>query len=158
MRVGEFDRAEAPAAIRVRTFAHLVSLELSRSTWLDHLSLSPGGGERRGRSIRFRLAISLACSDGLAQLGGESASADRPRFPEYRHPGGWSGRLDPPGAAVRRGSRATSSTPPRSRPSRPASAGRKTDRVDGETLVRTLMAFKREPRVCSMARAPTPQE
>ena len=35
----------------------------------------------------------------------------------------------------------------------------KTDRVDGETLVRTLMAFKRgEPRVCSMARAPTPQE
>jgi transposase len=35
----------------------------------------------------------------------------------------------------------------------------KTDRVDGETLVRTLMAYKRgEPRVCSMARAPTPQE
>ena len=34
----------------------------------------------------------------------------------------------------------------------------KTDRIDGETLVRTLMAFKRgEPRVCSMARAPTPQ-
>ena len=35
----------------------------------------------------------------------------------------------------------------------------KTDRIDGETLVRTLMAFKRgEPRVCSMVRAPTPQE
>ena len=35
----------------------------------------------------------------------------------------------------------------------------KTGRIDGETLVRTLMAFKRgEPRVCSMARAPTPQE
>ena len=35
----------------------------------------------------------------------------------------------------------------------------KTDRIDGETLVRTPMAFKRgEPRVCSMARAPTPQE
>jgi transposase len=35
----------------------------------------------------------------------------------------------------------------------------KTDRIDGETLVRTLMAFKRgEPRVCSMARAPTPEE
>src|SRR5436190_1716382 len=35
----------------------------------------------------------------------------------------------------------------------------KTDRIDGETLVRTLMAFKRgEPRVCSMARASTPQE
>ncbi len=35
----------------------------------------------------------------------------------------------------------------------------KTDWIDGETLVRTLMAFRRgEPRVCSMARAPTPQE
>jgi len=35
----------------------------------------------------------------------------------------------------------------------------KTDRIDGETLVRTLMAYKRgEPRVCSMARALTPQE
>jgi transposase len=35
----------------------------------------------------------------------------------------------------------------------------KTDRIDGETLVRTLLAFKRgEPRVCSMVRAPTPEE
>ena len=35
----------------------------------------------------------------------------------------------------------------------------KTDRIDRETLVRTLMTFKRgEPRVCSMVRAPTPQE
>jgi transposase len=35
----------------------------------------------------------------------------------------------------------------------------KTDRIDGETLVRTLMAYKRgDPRVCSMARAPTPEE
>jgi transposase len=32
----------------------------------------------------------------------------------------------------------------------------KTDRIDGETLVRNLTALKRgEPRVCSMARAPT---
>ncbi len=35
----------------------------------------------------------------------------------------------------------------------------KTDKIDGETLVRTLMAYLRgDPRVCSMARAPTPQE
>ena len=35
----------------------------------------------------------------------------------------------------------------------------KTDRIDGEALVRTLMAFKRgEPRVCAMVRAPTPEE
>lgn len=36
---------------------------------------------------------------------------------------------------------------------------RRRAKTDGETLVRTLMAYKRgEPRVCSMARAPTPQE
>src|SRR4029077_4182549 len=65
--------------------------------------------------------------------------------------------LDPPGAAVRR------DREPRGRRRldpdlAPTSAG-ETDRIDGETLVRTLMAYKRgEPRVCSMARAPTPQE
>lgn len=35
----------------------------------------------------------------------------------------------------------------------------KTDRIDGEALLRTLMAYKRgEPRVCAMVRAPSPQE
>ena len=34
----------------------------------------------------------------------------------------------------------------------------KTDRIDGETLLRALLAHKRgEPRVCSMVRAPTPE-
>ena len=33
----------------------------------------------------------------------------------------------------------------------------KTDKIDGEALVRTLLAYKRgEPRVCAMVRAPTP--
>ncbi len=35
----------------------------------------------------------------------------------------------------------------------------KTDRIDGETLVRTLLAYKRgEPRVCSMVRPPSLEE
>jgi transposase len=35
----------------------------------------------------------------------------------------------------------------------------KTDKIDGETLLRALMAFKRgDPRVCSMARPPSPEE
>ena len=35
----------------------------------------------------------------------------------------------------------------------------KTDRIDGETLLRALLAHKRgEPRVCSMVRAPTPED
>jgi transposase len=34
----------------------------------------------------------------------------------------------------------------------------KTDRIDGESLVRTLLAYKRgEPRVCAMVRAPSPE-
>ncbi len=35
----------------------------------------------------------------------------------------------------------------------------KTDKLDGETLVRALLAYKRgEPRVCSMVKAPSPEE
>jgi transposase len=35
----------------------------------------------------------------------------------------------------------------------------KTDKIDGETLVRALLAYKRgEPRVCAMLRVPTPEE
>jgi transposase len=35
----------------------------------------------------------------------------------------------------------------------------KTDKIDGETLVRTLLAYKRgEPRVCAMVRPPSPEE
>jgi transposase len=42
-----------------------------------------------------------------------------------------------------------------SRRRRPA----KTDKIDGEALVRALLAYKRgEPRVCAMVRAPTPED
>ena len=35
----------------------------------------------------------------------------------------------------------------------------KTDRIDGEALVRALLAYKRgEPRVCAMVRAPLPRK
>ena len=35
----------------------------------------------------------------------------------------------------------------------------KSDKIDGEALVRALLAYKRgEPRVCAMVRAPTPHE
>ena len=35
----------------------------------------------------------------------------------------------------------------------------KTDRIDGEALVRALLAYKRgEPRVCSMVKPPSPEE
>ena len=48
--------------------------------------------------------------------------------------------------------------PPRSLTSRRRRRA-KTDKIDGETLVRTLLAYKRgEPRVCAMVKAPTPEE
>lgn len=55
-------------------------------------------------------------------------------------------------------SKATSSILPQLR--RHVVDGRaKTDRIDGETLVRALLAYKRgEPRVCAMVRAPTPED
>src|ERR1700691_5156982 len=35
----------------------------------------------------------------------------------------------------------------------------KTDKIEGETLVRTLLAYRRgEPRVCAMVKVPTPEE
>ena len=35
----------------------------------------------------------------------------------------------------------------------------KTDRIDGEALIRALLAYKRgEPRVCAMVKVPTPEE
>ncbi|WP_352775445.1 transposase [Mesorhizobium sp. M0768] len=44
-------------------------------------------------------------------------------------------------------------------PHRPAERRAKTDKIDGEALVRALLAHKRgETRVCAMVRAPTPEE
>src|SRR5260221_6946411 len=94
-------RRPAQAAIRTELRAIFVSLELSRRTWLI-TSLSPGGGEKMSKH-------SVPASDvpGLlrrfAELKAQGCGADRPGLPDYRHPGGRSGRLlDPPGAAIRR--------------------------------------------------------
>ena len=57
-----------------------------------------------------------------------------------------------------RGLRAMLSMRPRFRPTAPA-AGQETNKIDGEALVRALLAYKRgEPRVCAMVRAPTPED
>ena len=147
---------ESPAAIRVDLGAIFLSMELSRSKWLI-TSLSPGGGEedveahggrrRPGRSVRV-----------LCFAAGEGPGADRPKLSDCRNSGGGPGRvLDPPGAGEGR------DREPRGGPCLdrrlPAGAAGQTDKIDGEALVRTLLAYKRgEPRVCSMVRAPSPQE
>src|SRR5256714_215121 len=146
----------AQAAIRTDLGAIFVSMELSRRAWLI-TSLSPGAGEKMSKH-------SVPASDiaGLprrfAQLKEKARARTGRDFPiiviqETGRDGFWIHRmLQSEGIESHVVDAASILTSRRGRRA-------KTDRIDGETLVRTLMAFKRgEPRVCSMARAPTPQE
>src|SRR5271167_2274610 len=150
------DRAEAPSAIQTDLRAIFVSLELSRSTWLI-TSLSPGGGEKMSKhSVQAGDIAGLL--KRFAQLKEKARARTGREFPiiviqEAGLDGFWIHRvLQSEGIESHVVDAASILTSRRRRRA-------KTDRIDGETLVRTLMAFKRgEPRVCSMARAPTPQE
>ena len=125
------------------------------TAWLI-TSLSPGGGERCP-SIRSARRCGWAAAR-FAELRGKAAARTGRDFPiiviqEAGLDGFWIHRvLQSEGIESHVVDPASILTSRRRRRA-------KTDRIDGETLVRTLMAFKRgEPRVCSMARAPTPQE
>src|ERR1700674_2456252 len=150
------DRAEAPTAIQTDLRAIFVSLELSRSTWLI-TSLSPGGGEKMSKhSVQAGDIAGLL--KRFAQLKEKARARTGRDFPiitiqEAGLDGFWIHRvLQSEGIESHVVDPASIATSRRRRRA-------KTDRIDGETLVRTLMAFKRgEPRVCAMARAPTPQE
>jgi transposase len=150
------DRPEAPSAIRNDLGAIFVSLELSRSTWLI-TSLSPGGGEKMSKhSVRGSDVARLL--ERFAQLQKKAQARTGRNFPiiviqEAGLDGFWIHRVlqnegieshvvDPASVATsRRRKRA------------------KTDRIDGEALLRTLLAYKRgEPRVCAMVKVPTPEE
>ncbi|QHD70750.1 IS110 family transposase (plasmid) [Sphingobium yanoikuyae] len=144
------------AAIRVDLGAIFVSLELSKSTWLV-TSLSPGSEKMSRHSISGgdRPAL-LACLSGLRD---KAEAREGQRYPviaiqEAGLDGFWIHRalvsekwitshvVDAASIAVPRRHRRA-----------------KTDRIDGETLVRTLMAWMRgEPRVCSMVRVPAVEE
>ena len=146
----------AQAAIRTALGAIFVSLELSRRTWLI-TSLSPGGGEKMSKH-----SVPAGEVSGLlrrfAELRRKAAARTGRDFPiiviqEAGLDGFWIHRvLQSEGIESHVVDAASILTSRRRRRA-------KTDRIDGETLVRTLMAYKRgEPRVCSMARAPTPEE
>src|SRR4051794_7919436 len=146
----------AQAAIRTELGAIFVSLELSRRTWLI-TSLSPGGGEKMSKH-----SVPASEMSGLlrrfAELRRKAAARTGRDFPiiviqEAGLDGFWIHRvLQSEGIESHVVDAASILTSRRRRRV-------KTDRIDGETLVRTVMAFKRgEPRVCSMAKVPTPQE
>ena len=150
------DRPEALTAIRTDLGAIFVSLELSRSTWLI-TSLSPGGRAKMSKhSVRGGDMAGLL---GRFKLLQEKAQARTGKlFPvvviqEAGLDGFWIHRaleansveshvVDPASIATSRRHRRA-----------------KTDKIDGEALVRTLLAYKRgEPRVCAMVTAPSPED
>jgi transposase len=144
------------ATVRTDLGAIFVSLELSRSAWLV-TSLSPGGckkmskhqvcgGDVAGLLTRF------------AELQARARARTNQLFPliviqEAGLDGFWLHRVlqsegiesyvvDPASIATSRRRRRA-----------------KTDKIDGEALVRALLAHQRgEPRVCAMVKAPTPEE
>ncbi len=147
---------QAPTAIRTDLGAIFVSMELSRTTWLL-TSLSPGDGERMSKhTVRsgdvagLRARFSLLREKVRARTG---RAVSIIVIQEAGLDGFWIHRLllgdgiesyvvDPASIATSRRRRRA-----------------KTDKVDGEALVRALLAYKRgEPRVCAMVQAPTPQE
>jgi transposase len=150
------DRPETSTAIRTDLGAIFVSLELSRSTWLI-TSLSPGGRAKMSKHpVRGRDVAGLL---GRFELLQEKAQARTGKvFPvvaiqEAGLDGFWIHRaleansveshvVDPASIATSRRHRRA-----------------KTDKIDGEALVRTLLAYKRgEPRVCAMVTAPSPED
>ena len=147
---------DAPAAFRVDLDTIFVSLELSKSTWLV-TSLAPGSDKMSRRTIAGGDIDGLfAC---FAQLRTKARERQGKLYPlvviqEAGLDGFWIDRVldreswieshvvDAASIAVSRRHRRA-----------------KTDRIDGEMLIRTLMAYTRgEPRVCSMVRVPTPEE
>src|SRR5712671_4686548 len=150
------DRPQASTAIRTDLGAIFVSLELSRSTWLI-TSLSPGGGEKMSKhSVRGCDVAGLL--ERFAHLREKARARTGQRFPiiviqEAGLDGFWIHRmLNAEGIESHVVDPASIATSRRRRRA-------KTDRIDGEALVRTLLAYKRgEPRVCSMVKAPTPEE
>src|SRR5258705_8085883 len=150
------DRPEAPTAIRTDLGAIFVSLELSRSTWLI-TSLSPGGGEKMSKHV-VRGGDVAALLERFAQLRKKTRARTGKVFPfvviqEAGLDGFWIDRvLQNEGVESHVVDPASIATSRRRRRA-------KTDRIDGETLVRVLLAYKRgEPRVCAMVKAPTPEE
>jgi len=150
------DRPEAPTAIRTDIGAIFVSMELSRSTWLI-TSLSPGGGEKMSKHGMAAGDIGALLAR-FAELRRKAFARTGVSFPivviqEAGLDGFWIDRvLQQEGIESHVVDPASIATSRRRRRA-------KTDRIDGEALLRALLAHKRgEPRVCAMVKAPTVEE
>jgi transposase len=145
-----------PTAILTQFGAIFVSLELSRSKWVV-TSLSPGNGEKMSQ---YGLTAGdssglLARFADLKRKAQERTGSDYPivTIHEAGLDGFWVHRvLQNEGIESHVVDAASIATSRRRRRA-------KTDKIDGEALLRALLAFKRgEPRVCAMVVAPSPEE
>ena len=150
------DKSEPLTAIHTDLGAIFVSLELSRSSWLI-TSLSPGGGEKMSkhsvpggdfaglmeRLVQLQKKAKLRTGQSFRIIVVQEAGLD----------GFWIHRaLQNEGIESHVVDAASIATSRRRRRA-------KTDKIDGETLVRALLAYKRgEPRVCAVLKVPTPDE
>jgi transposase len=147
---------EAPTAIQNHLAAIFISLELSRSVWLI-TSLSPGFGEKMSKHSvpAGDVAALLARFSELKRKASERTGKSFPIIviQEAGLDGFWLHRvLQSEGVESHVVDPASIATSRRRRRA-------KTDRIDGEALLRALLAHKRgEPRVCAMVKAPTPEE
>jgi transposase len=146
---------DEPAAIHTQFGAIFVSLELSRSTWLV-TSLSPGNGEKMSKHT-----VGVGDMAGLLSRFSELKRKAMARtgncspiivIQEAGLDGFWIHRaLQGEGIESHVVDAASIATSRRRRRA-------KTDKIDGEALLRALLAYKRgEPRVCAMVVAPSPE-
>jgi transposase len=147
---------DEPTAIHTQFGAIFVSLELSRSTWLI-TSLSPGKGEKMSKHsvTADDIAALLARFSELKRKATMRTGTSYPIIviQEAGLDGFWIHRvLQGQGIESHVVDAASIAAPRRRRRA-------KTDKIDGEALLRALLAYKRgEPRVCAMVVAPTPEE
>jgi transposase len=136
--------------------AIFVSMELSRSKWLI-TSLSPGGGEKMSKhTVAGGDLAGLFERFALLQEKARARTGQDYRIiviQEAGLDGFWIHRaLEQAGIESHVADPASIAVSQRVRRA-------KTDKIDGEALVRALLAYKRgEPRVCSMVRPPNPEE
>ena len=137
-------RPEAPNAIRNDLGAIFVSMELSRSTWLI-TSLSPGGGEKMSkhglsagnggallaRFAELRRKAFTRTGESLPIIVIQEAGLDGFWIHRVLQQEGIEGPVDPASIATSRRRRRA-----------------KTDRIDGETLLRALLATSAANRGC----------
>jgi len=148
--------SDGQTAIRTQFGAIFVSLELSRSTWLV-TSLSPGNSEKMSKySVKAGALPELLKLFSELKQKALARSGESYRIVTIQEPGldgFWLHRaLQQEGVESHVVDPASIATPRRRRRA-------KTDRLDGETLLRSLLAYKRgEPRVCAMVVAPSPEE